>query len=103
VRPLDHAQLVHWDEYLKYEEAQGSRERMVKLFERCIIPCCNYPKYWFNYINYLEYRSVRENEDSQHQNVCDVSFSAFFSFVSLLIPSTSSKPVPSSSVLRAFS
>lgn len=65
VRPLDHAQLVHWDEYLKYEEQQGSRERVIKLYERCIIACCNYPKFWFAYINYLEQRSVREGEHMQ--------------------------------------
>jgi pre-mRNA-processing factor 39 len=57
VRPLDNAQLVQWDEYLKFEEKQGNRDRIIKLYERCIIPCCNYPKFWFAYIDYIENRS----------------------------------------------
>jgi pre-mRNA-processing factor 39 len=66
VRPLDHAQLVHWDEYLKFEEKQGNRERIIKLYERCIIPCSNYPKFWYAYIDYIENRS---NYDEEGRNV----------------------------------
>lgn len=54
VRPLEHSQLEHWENYLKFEIQKGNTERIIKLFERCIIPCSNYPKFWFQYINYVE-------------------------------------------------
>jgi pre-mRNA-processing factor 39 len=54
VRPLEHGQLEYWEKYLKFEIEKGNKERIVKLYERCIIPCSNYPKFWFQYINYIE-------------------------------------------------
>jgi pre-mRNA-processing factor 39 len=54
VRPLEHGQLEYWENYLKFEIENGNKERIVKLYERCIIPCSNYPKFWFQYINYVE-------------------------------------------------
>jgi pre-mRNA-processing factor 39 len=45
VRPLYDTQLSNWAQYLEFEEHQGDHERTVKLYERCIIPCCNYTKF----------------------------------------------------------
>jgi len=63
VRPLEHGQLVHWDNYLKFEIEKGNKERIVKLYERCIIPCSNYPKFWFQYINYVESLPAEDGEN----------------------------------------
>lgn len=71
VRPLDHAQLEYWENYLKFEIQKGNKERIIKLFERCIIPCSNYPKFWFEYINYVESSNTLEGK---------VRFLAFFHF-----------------------
>eukprot|EP01124_Arcella_intermedia_P034508 TRINITY_DN856_c0_g2_i2.p1 TRINITY_DN856_c0_g2~~TRINITY_DN856_c0_g2_i2.p1 ORF type:complete len:355 (-),score=91.94 TRINITY_DN856_c0_g2_i2:15-1079(-) len=54
VRPLDDTQLNNWVKYLEFEEAQGDHARIVKLYERCVIPCCNYTKFWLRYVRYLE-------------------------------------------------
>lgn len=39
VRPLDEAQLNNWTKYLEFEEKQGDHARIVKLYERCVVPC----------------------------------------------------------------
>jgi len=54
VRPLDENQLSNWTAYLEFEERRENHDQIVKLYERCIIPCCNYSKFWLKYIRYLE-------------------------------------------------
>eukprot|EP01125_Pyxidicula_operculata_P020564 TRINITY_DN7620_c0_g1_i3.p1 TRINITY_DN7620_c0_g1~~TRINITY_DN7620_c0_g1_i3.p1 ORF type:complete len:640 (-),score=131.51 TRINITY_DN7620_c0_g1_i3:226-2115(-) len=69
VRPLDESQLINWLNYLEFEEIQGNHERIVKLYERCIIPCCNYTKYWLKYIRYLEkYGLEKAKETKENDN-----------------------------------
>jgi len=54
IKPLPAQQLSIWKDYLKFEEEEGDHDRVVKLYERCIVACCNYWEYWKNYIHYLE-------------------------------------------------
>uniref|UniRef100_A0A6B2L0A9 Uncharacterized protein n=1 Tax=Arcella intermedia TaxID=1963864 RepID=A0A6B2L0A9_9EUKA len=54
VRSLGEEQLNNWLRYLEFEEAQGDYQRVVKLYERCLIPCCNYIKFWLKYVRYVE-------------------------------------------------
>ena len=62
VKPLDHRQLKTWDQYLDFEIAEGDHERIVVLFERCLIPCALYEQFWAKYARYLE-KAHREGKD----------------------------------------
>merc|ERR1719341_1519012 len=62
VKPLDHKQLKTWDLYLDYEVAEGDHERIVVLFERCLIPCALYEQFWAKYARYLE-KAHKEGKD----------------------------------------
>lgn len=46
VKPLERCQLKNWQEYLDYEIEQGDRERIITLFERCLIACALYEEFW---------------------------------------------------------
>lgn len=46
VKPLEKAQLRNWREYLDFEVEQGAHERIVILFERCLIACALYEEFW---------------------------------------------------------
>ena len=46
VKPLEKGQLRNWREYLDFEMEQGSHERIVILFERCLIACALYEEFW---------------------------------------------------------
>jgi hypothetical protein len=54
VKPLDLKQLKNWNSYLDFEIEDGDHERIVVLFERCLIPCANYEQLWAKYAKYLE-------------------------------------------------
>lgn len=62
VKPLDHKQLKTWDLYLDYEISKEDHERIVVLFERCLIPCALYEQFWAKYARYLE-RAHKEKKD----------------------------------------
>ena len=50
--------------------AQGNHERIVVLFERCLIPCAKYEQFWIKYARYLEnYKCNKSNDDASNQNV----------------------------------
>ena len=52
VKPLDLKQLRNWDAYLDFEMGEGNHERIVVLFERCLIPAANYEQFWVKYARY---------------------------------------------------
>ncbi|XP_058808980.1 pre-mRNA-processing factor 39 isoform X2 [Phymastichus coffea] len=54
VKPLERCQLKNWKEYLDYEIEQKDQNRIVVLFERCLIACALYDEFWLRYIRYLE-------------------------------------------------
>lgn len=54
VKPLDKGQLWNWEEYLNFEIKEGNHDRIVLLFERCLIACANYERFWCKYARYLE-------------------------------------------------
>nr|XP_018912524.1 PREDICTED: pre-mRNA-processing factor 39-like [Bemisia tabaci] len=66
VKPLERCQLENWRSYLEFEIAQGDMERIIILFERCLIACALYEEFWLKFILFLEkqgdeYRSNLEN------------------------------------------
>lgn len=52
-KPLDDAQISNWRRYLDFEERDGDSTRIIKLYERCLIPCCNSVEFWKRYLCYL--------------------------------------------------
>ncbi|XP_075223787.1 pre-mRNA-processing factor 39-like isoform X3 [Lycorma delicatula] len=54
VKPLERCQLKNWKEYLDFEIEQGDKERIIILFERCLIACALYEDFWIRFIRYLE-------------------------------------------------
>ncbi|XP_029468338.1 uncharacterized protein LOC115097047 isoform X2 [Rhinatrema bivittatum] len=58
VKPLERAQLKNWHDYLDFEMANGSHERCIVLFERCVIACALYEDFWVKYTKYLENHTV---------------------------------------------
>ncbi|XP_071334958.1 pre-mRNA-processing factor 39 isoform X3 [Trachinotus anak] len=54
VKALEKTQLNNWKEYLDFEIENGTPERVVVLFERCLIACALYEEFWTKYAKYLE-------------------------------------------------
>ncbi|XP_033847051.1 pre-mRNA-processing factor 39 isoform X2 [Periophthalmus magnuspinnatus] len=54
VKSLEKTQLQNWKEYLDFEIENGTPERAVVLFERCLIACALYEEFWIKYAKYLE-------------------------------------------------
>ncbi|KAL3833590.1 hypothetical protein ACJIZ3_008326 [Penstemon smallii] len=58
--PLDDDQLTNWHLYLDFMEKQDNLDLVVKLYERCLIPCANYPEFWMRYVEFLEFKRGHE-------------------------------------------
>ncbi|PIN14708.1 mRNA processing protein [Handroanthus impetiginosus] len=54
VRPLNVAELENWHNYLDFIEGGDDFNKVVKLYERCLIACANYPEYWIRYVLCME-------------------------------------------------
>jgi len=57
IKPLDEAQILNWNAYLSFEEAQSTKDKpgMVRtLYERSLVACANLPKMWIRYVKWLE-------------------------------------------------
>ncbi|KAE8675132.1 Tetratricopeptide repeat (TPR)-like superfamily protein isoform 3 [Hibiscus syriacus] len=54
VRPLNVPELENWHNYLDFMESEGDINKVVKLYERCLIPCASYPEYWIRYVLCME-------------------------------------------------
>ncbi|PQM37346.1 uncharacterized protein Pyn_39710 [Prunus yedoensis var. nudiflora] len=52
--------LENWHHYLDFVEIQGDFDWAVKLYERCLIPCANYPEFWMRYVEFMEINGGRE-------------------------------------------
>ncbi|KAH9729132.1 tetratricopeptide repeat (TPR)-like superfamily protein [Citrus sinensis] len=54
VKPLSVTELENWHNYLDFIERDGDFNKVVKLYERCLIACANYPEYWIRYVLCME-------------------------------------------------
>lgn len=71
VKPLERTQLRNWRHYLDFEIEQGEKERIVVLFERCLIACALYEDIWMRYARYME--SVTPSDVRQiFKRACEV-------------------------------
>ncbi|XP_070578914.1 pre-mRNA-processing factor 39-like [Ptychodera flava] len=71
VKPLERAQLKNWREYLDFEIENGSHERVVVLFERCMIATALYEDFWLKYAKYLEPHS-KEGVSAVFRRACEI-------------------------------
>ncbi|WMV15666.1 hypothetical protein MTR67_009051, partial [Solanum verrucosum] len=58
--PLDNDELKNWHHYLDFVEKQDDFDWALKLYERCLISCANYPEFWIRYVDFMETRGGRE-------------------------------------------
>ncbi len=65
VKPLDLRQLRNWESYLNFEISSGDHERVVVLFERCLIPAAQYEQLWAKYARYLEQHHKTQGKSTQ--------------------------------------
>ncbi|XP_055803036.1 pre-mRNA-processing factor 39-2 [Solanum dulcamara] len=58
--PLDNYELKNWHDYLDFIEKQDDFDWALKLYERCLISCANYPEFWIRYVDFMETKGGRE-------------------------------------------
>ncbi|XP_016438336.2 uncharacterized protein LOC107764294 isoform X1 [Nicotiana tabacum] len=58
--PLDSDELKNWHDYLDFIEKQEDFDWALKLYERCLISCANYPEFWMRYVDFVETKGGRE-------------------------------------------
>jgi pre-mRNA-processing factor 39 len=46
VKPLERSQLKNWRAYLDFEVKESDHERVIVLYERCLIACALYEDMW---------------------------------------------------------
>jgi len=53
VKELESDQVKNWESYIKFEKKEGNHERIIYLYERCLITCASKEGLWLNYLEYL--------------------------------------------------
>ncbi|XP_073433884.1 pre-mRNA-processing factor 39 [Dendrobates tinctorius] len=71
VKPLEKVQINNWKEYLEFEIENGSHERVVILFERCVIACACYEEFWIKFAKYMENHSA-EGARHVYNRACNI-------------------------------
>lgn len=66
VTQLDHSQLNNWRKYLDFEESEGDFQRVVSLYDRCLVTCAFYDEFWFRYARWM---SAQEGKDEEVRNI----------------------------------
>lgn len=68
-QPMKDEHLVIWHQYLDFMEKKEDVTSTRKLYERCIIPCCEYPEFWVRYATFLESHDVNEARTVFHRGL----------------------------------
>lgn len=58
-------ELANWRKYLVFEEQQGDFERIVTLYERCLVTTAQYEEFWLRYVRWMRGQS-NESEAVRH-------------------------------------
>ncbi|KAL2271162.1 hypothetical protein VTJ83DRAFT_533 [Remersonia thermophila] len=66
VTELEHQQLANWRKYLDFEEAEGDYQRIVCLYERCLVTCALYEEFWLRYARWM---SAQEGKEEEVRNI----------------------------------
>lgn len=62
VTELDEPQLVNWRKYLDFEETEGDYQRIVFLYERCLVSAAYYDEFWLRYARWMLTQPHKEEE-----------------------------------------
>ncbi|KAJ4297135.1 hypothetical protein N0V88_004053 [Collariella sp. IMI 366227] len=62
VTELEHHQVINWRKYLDFEESEGNYQRIVFLYERCLVTCALYDEFWFRYARWMAAQEHKEEE-----------------------------------------
>jgi len=54
VKPLEKCQIENWKDYISFEKKIGDHQRIIVLYERCLIACALYEYFWLSYLDYLQ-------------------------------------------------
>ncbi|AQL08879.1 Tetratricopeptide repeat (TPR)-like superfamily protein [Zea mays] len=54
VKPLDNPELENWHSYLDFIEKEEDINKVIKLYERCVIACASYSEFWIRYVQCME-------------------------------------------------
>ncbi|VVC34403.1 Tetratricopeptide-like helical domain,HAT (Half-A-TPR) repeat [Cinara cedri] len=54
IKPLELSQIENWKRYIEFEKETKNHNRIVIIYERCLIPCALYEDFWLSYVEYLE-------------------------------------------------
>lgn len=66
VTELEYPQLANWRKYLDFEESEGDYNRIVFLYERCLVTCAFYDEFWFRYARWM---SAQEGKEEEVRNI----------------------------------
>ncbi|KAF1950689.1 TPR-like protein [Byssothecium circinans] len=61
VTEVEDADLENWRKYLDFEESKGDDQRIIFLYERCLVACALYEEFWLRYARWLH--SQGKDED----------------------------------------
>ncbi|XP_050441249.1 pre-mRNA-processing factor 39-like [Adelges cooleyi] len=72
VKPLEKCQIDNWKNYIEFEKAAGDHQRIVVIYERCLIACALYEDFWLSYLDYLESANtdVSDLMDDLYKRAC---------------------------------
>lgn len=65
VTELDDAQLDNWRKYLAFEEGEGEYQRIVFLYERCLVAAAYYDEFWLRYARWMQ-GQMGKTEEVRH-------------------------------------
>uniref|UniRef100_J3LLA6 Suppressor of forked domain-containing protein n=1 Tax=Oryza brachyantha TaxID=4533 RepID=J3LLA6_ORYBR len=60
VKSLDNPELENWHNYLDFIEKEEDINKVIKLYERCVIACASYSEFWIRYVLCMEGRGSLE-------------------------------------------
>ena len=52
VKPLEPSQVSNWRNYTDFEIQENAHDRIVFLFERCMVACALYDEFWLKVLNF---------------------------------------------------
>jgi pre-mRNA-processing factor 39 len=86
VTELDHQQLGNWRKYLDFEEAEGDFDRVVCLYERCLVTCAFYDEFWFRYARWMQAQQYQPEGRNVKEEIRHIYIRACTMFVPVSRP-----------------
>jgi hypothetical protein len=81
ITKLNVVKLDKWHRHVDFEEGQGDFERTAFLYERCLVTCALYDKFWLRYARWMFSQGKEENA-----HIIDIEKGVDGVFMSLFLP-----------------